>query len=150
MMTFLRPIICCLILLAGNYLQAQSKYNSSGNALAVKGYDLVSYFEGKAQEGKEDFYTTYDGLKYQFISERNKELFMAEPMKYLPQYGGWCAWAMSTSGEKVDIDPETFEIREGKLYLFYNKFFNNTYKSWIEEGPEKLIPVGDKNWKKKG
>lgn len=71
---------------------------------------------------------------------------MASPEKYEPEYGGWCAYAMGESGEKVKIDPETFKIVNGKLYLFYNFFFNNTLKDWnIDEKHLKL--KADKNWK---
>ena len=67
---------------------------------------------------------------------------------YVPQYGGWCAYALGAKAKKVSIDPETYEIRDGKLYLFYNAFFNNTLESWLEEGPKELQKKADKNWEK--
>jgi beta-xylosidase len=66
----------------------------------------------------------------------------------VPQYGGYCAFAMAIKWEKVSIDPETFEIRDGKLYLFYNSWGTNTFTSWIKEGPAQLILKADKNWQK--
>lgn len=120
-------------------------YNSN-NGVAAKGYDVVAYFSNKAVKGKSEFQAKHDGLTYKFSTARNKELFEKNPEKYVPQYGGWCAYAMGTSGDKVDINPETYEIRDGKLYLFYNKFFTNTLESWLEENPDKLVKQADKNW----
>ena len=72
-------------------------------------------------------------MTYNFSSQANKDLFLKNPASYEPQYGGWCAYAMGYSGEKVEINPETFKILDGKLYLFYNAFFNNTLKSWNKD-----------------
>ncbi len=117
------------------------------SGLAIKGYDPVAYFtDHKAIKGKSDFRSTYKGITYQFNSRRHRELFDANPVKYEPEYGGWCAYAMGDSGEKVSIDPETFEVRNGKLYLFYNRFFINTYKSWKKDR-EALKLKADKNWR---
>lgn len=125
----------------------QIDYNSEGG-YAVDGYDVVAYFNKKPKEGKAEFQYTLDGVKYKFSSEENLKKFKANPDMYIPQYGGWCAYAMGTSGDKVTVNPKTFEVRNGKLYLFYNAFFNNTLDSWIKEGPEKLKPVADTNWDK--
>ena len=73
-------------------------------------------------------------------------MFLKNPSKYEPQYGGWCAYAMGSAGEKVEINPETFKIIDGKLYLFYNAYFNNTLKSWNKE-ETKLKSQADTNWK---
>ncbi len=83
--------------------------------------------------------------KYYFSSASNRDLFKSQPDKYEPQYGGWCAYAMGSSGEKVEVDPETFRILEGKLYLFYNKFFNNTLNSWLKD-EKKFKSQADANW----
>ena len=85
--------------------------------------------------------------KYRFSSVANKEEFKKNPSKYEPQYGGWCAFAMGDYGEKVEIDPETFKIVNGKLYLFYNKGFNNTLKSW-NKNEAVLKSNADINWAK--
>ena len=69
------------------------------------------------------------------------------PLNYEPQYGGWCAYAMGKDGSKVEVDPETFKIIDGKLYLYYNKFFNNTLKSWNKDETN-LKSRADLNWKK--
>lgn len=125
----------------------QIDYNTEDD-YAVKGYDVVAYYSKKPTEGKKQYQYTHDGVKYKFVSQDNLSKFKSNPTMYLPQYGGWCAYAMGTSGDKVTVNPKTFEIRNGKLYLFYNAFFNNTLESWIEEGPEKLKPIADKNWQK--
>jgi len=74
--------------------------------------------------------------------------FKGNPKKYVPQYGGYCAYAMATANKKADSDPETFEIRDGKLYLFYNSWGINNLKKWLAEGPAKLKPKADANWSK--
>ena len=77
----------------------------------------------------------------------DKELFKKNPAQYEPQYGGWCAYAMGNDGSKVEVDPETFKILNAKLYLFYNKYFTNTLKSWNkDEG--RLMKSADANWMK--
>ncbi len=73
-------------------------------------------------------------------------LFKSAPKNYLPQYGGWCAYALGKTNEKVDINPRTYSIKNGKLYVFYNAYFTNTLKSWKKEGAERLITAGDRNW----
>lgn len=122
--------------------------DNTKKGLAVEGYDVVSYFDNQPAKGSAKFESTHDGVKYQFSSAKNKEVFTQNPENYIPEYGGWCAYAMGVKGDKVDIDPETYEIRDGKLYLFYNRFFTNTLDSWIDEDPVKLIPLADKNWTK--
>ena len=103
------------------------------NKIAIQGYDPVSYFKGKPSKGKKEIATTYEGVIYYFSSVANKEAFLKKPMNYEPQFGGWCAYAMGSSSEKVEINPETFKILDGKLYLFYNAYFNNTLKSWNKD-----------------
>ncbi|HEX6892747.1 MAG TPA: YHS domain-containing (seleno)protein [Chryseolinea sp.] len=114
--------------------------------VALDGFDPVSYFEGKPQEGKSEFAFSYKAVVYQFTSQSNLNKFKANPEKYEPAYGGWCAYAMGESGEKVKIDPETFTILDGRLYLFYNFWGNNTLKDWKKD-ERKLQEAGDRNWK---
>jgi YHS domain-containing protein len=124
-----------------------SEYNLE-NKVAIQGYDPVSYFkQGKAIKGKKELIATYEGVIYQFSSVSNKELFVKNASAYEPQYGGWCAYAMGSAGDKVEINPETFKIIDGKLYLFYNAFFNNTLKSWNKDEAS-LKAKADVNWKK--
>ena len=126
----------------------QQAFNLSGKHIAIEGYDPVAYFtQGKAVEGKATLAGTKDGITYHFSSSQNKEAFLAQPATYEPQYGGWCAYAMGATGEKVPVDPETFKIVNGKLFLFYNKFFNNTLKSWNKD-EKNLNAKADRNWAK--
>lgn len=118
------------------------------NKLAIQGYDPVAYFKlNKPAKGKNEWNYSYKGVTYFFSSKENLELFRKTPQIYEPQFGGWCAYAMGESGEKVEINPETFKIIDGKLYLFYNAFFNNTLKSWNKN--EKLLKKkAEINWNK--
>ena len=116
--------------------------------VAIQGYDPVAYFtQKKAVKGKAAIATTHDGVIYNFSSQANKELFLKNPSAYEPQYGGWCAYAMGDKGDKVEINPETFKIVDGKLNLYYNAFFNNTLKSWNKDEAG-LKKKADNNWKK--
>jgi len=121
-------------------------YNLEKN-LAIQGYDPVSYFEGKPQKGSRDHAVNHQGTIYYFVSAANAETFKKNPAKYEPQYGGWCAYAMGAKGEKVSVDPKTFKIVDGKLYLFYNRLFNNTLEDWNED-EAKLKNKADANWVK--
>lgn len=148
-----RVIIMLLIAIisSASFAQSASKklseYNLE-NKVAIQGYDPVSYFkQGKAIKGRKEVLASFDGVVYQFSSVTNKEIFLKNPSNFEPQYGGWCAYAMGSSGEKVEINPETFKIIDGKLYLFYNAFFNNTLKSWNKDEAS-LKGKADANWKK--
>ena len=123
-------------------------FNLDGGT-ALKGYDPVTYFTlGKAVKGKKDIGAVISqGATYYFSSNENKEAFKKNAAAYEPQYGGWCAYAMGNDGSKVDIDPETFKIVNGKLYVFYNKFFNNTLKTWNKD-ESNLNKKADANWQK--
>lgn len=115
--------------------------------VAIEGYDPVTYFEGKPTEGDPKFTASFKGITYHFSSASNANKFKASPEKYEPSYGGWCAYAMGENGEKVKIDPETYKITEGKLYLFYNFWGNNTLKDW-NKNEATLKSKADRNWKK--
>lgn len=118
------------------------------NKLAIQGYDPVAYFKAdKAVKGKKEFSTIFKSVIYNFSTKENLETFKKNPSTYEPQYGGWCAYAMGDSGEKVEINPETFKIIDGKLYLFYNAYFNNTLKSW-NKNEKALKSKADVNWTK--
>ena len=124
-----------------------TQFNLS-EGLAIKGYDPVSYFtQHKAQKGKKEYALIHRGVTYYFASGDDRILFQSDPLKYEPQYGGWCAYAMGNDGSKVDVDPETFKIADGKLFLFYHQFFNNTLKSW-NQNESQLHRQADVNWQK--
>jgi YHS domain-containing protein len=118
------------------------------SGLALQGYDPVAYFtQNKAVKGTPANAYSHQGITYRFASAQHLEAFKANPGKYEPAYGGWCAYAMGATGEKVDIDPETFKITDGRLNLFYNKFFNNTLPKWNKDEAN-LKGKADASWGK--
>lgn len=125
----------------------QVQYNLSGNKLAIEGYDPLSYFSGNPKKGNAAYAAQFGGVTYHFATAQNKETFQKKPSQYEPQYGGWCAYAMGSYGSKVEVDPETYKILDGKLYLFYNSFFNNTLKSW-NKNEAVLMKNADAAWMK--
>lgn len=125
---------------------AQSIDYNLKRGYVAEGYDVVAYFNDKAVEGLKDFSTTHDGVNYKFSSQANLDTFLKSPEAFIPQYGGYCAYAVAEKSKKVGIDPETFEIRDGKLYLFYNSWGTNTLELWKKEDVKGLQKKADKNW----
>lgn len=133
--------------LAQTAVQRKAHFNLE-NKVGIQGYDPVAYFkQGKAVNGKKEIAASYEGVTYYFATTADKETFVKNPTAYEPQYGGWCAYAMGSYGDKVEINPETFKITDGKLYLFYNKFFKNTLKDWNKDETN-LKRKADATWKK--
>ena len=139
----------CLLILAGISLaqdaDLRKKHFNIKQNIALEGFDPVSYFDGKPAKGDPKIAAVYKGIQYQFVSQANLTRFKSAPSKYEPAYGGWCAYAMGESGEKVKIDPETYTILDGKLYVFYNFWGNNTLKDWKKD-EQSLKQKGDRNW----
>lgn len=139
-----------MLMASGLMAQAdmRSKQFNLEKGIAISGYDPVGYFlQHKAVKGDKANAVSYQGITYYFSTAANKELFKKDPAKYEPAYGGWCAYAMGAKGEKVEVDPETFTITDGRLFLFYNKFFNNTLKDWNKDATH-LRQQADVNWNK--
>jgi YHS domain-containing protein len=114
--------------------------------IAIQGYDAVAYFtQNKAVKGNKQYAAVAEGVTYYFSSAANRDLFVKDFSKYEPQYGGWCAYAMGATNDKVEIDPETFKIVNGKLYLFYHSWVNNTLTKW-NKNEANLKTAADKNW----
>lgn len=112
------------------------------NTVAVHGYDLVSYHQnGKPLEGLGTHASVVDGATYLFINQENKETFEKNPHKYLPAFGGYCAYGVAV-GKKFDGDPNTWEIVDGKLYLNLNK---DIQKLWYKD-ISGHIQKAEKNW----
>ena len=87
---------------------------------AILGYDPVAYFtEGKPVKGQDKLVFTYLGAKWKFASQAHLDMFKADPEKYAPKYGGYCAYGV-TQDALVSIEPDKFKIVDGKLYLNYN------------------------------
>ena len=105
-------------------------YTGTFSNVAVEGHDPVAYFtEGKPVKGSKSFKTTYNGAEFRFATAENLATFEAEPAKYAPQYGGYCAWAVS-QGYTAKGDADHWAIVDGKLYLNYNK---KVQKTWNED-----------------
>lgn len=126
--------------------QQRTKDFNLEKGVAIQGYDPVAYFvQGKAIKGNTAFAVNAEGVTYYLSSKANKDLFLKNYKMYEPQYGGWCAYAMGATGEKVEVDPETFKVLDGKLYLFYHTWVNNTLTKWNKD-ESRLKQSADKNW----
>lgn len=139
-------ITLLLLIISAAAFAQKTDYNTKKGFVA-EGYDVVSYFvDKKPQDGKEKYQTAYDGAKFKFSSEKNLNLFKENPTKYIPQYGGYCAYAVAAKKTKMYVDAEAYEIRDGKLYLFYNSWLSNKLEDWQKGDTKKLQAQGDKNW----
>jgi YHS domain-containing protein len=117
-------------------------YTGTFSSLAVGGYDTVAYFKaGKPVKGTAQFETVYKGATWRFASAENLAAFKANPTAYAPQYGGYCAWAVSQN-YTASGDPNYWKIVSGKLYLNYDKSVQAT---WEKDIPG-FIAKADKNW----
>jgi YHS domain-containing protein len=112
------------------------------DGVALKGYDPVAYFtESKAAKGSDKFTAQYRGVTYKFESAAHRDTFLANPEKYLPQYGGYCAYGVSR-GDKADIEPHAFSVVGGKLYLNYSK----TVRFMFQHDLRANIEKANENW----
>jgi YHS domain-containing protein len=146
MIGFFRQIfaICLLSLIVTGIAMADTPIAAvnTERGLAIKGYDPVSYFTtGKPTLGLAQFSTTYKGATYRFVSAEDRNRFIAAPEKFVPQYGGYCAYAISLN-KIADIDPDEWAIVNNKLYL-NNNFLSQTLWSFDKSGN---IVKGDRNW----
>lgn len=104
-----------------------SPINVDAEHIAVSGYDLLGYFEDHVERGSKDFSAEYRGATYLFSSAAHLALFEADPQRYLPAYGGYCAYGISM-GKRLSIDPASYEIVAGRLYFLLNRV---TQKTWL-------------------
>jgi YHS domain-containing protein len=129
----MRVLIIMLLLTSAGGLFAQSKKENtiySTKEGAIKGYDPVAYFtENKPVKGNKTITYNWQGSVWHFSSEKNKNIFIAQPEKYAPQYGGYCAYGWA-EGYAVKIEPDAWAIHEGKLYLNYDK---KVQKDWDKD-----------------
>jgi YHS domain-containing protein len=121
--------------LAGEYFEK--------DGVALRGYDPVSYFTvEQPQQGVPAHTHVYKGSTFYFASEENRKLFVANPEKYAPQFGGYCAFGVARGGYKVSTQPDAFAIVDGKLYLNYNA---DVQKQWQKDVPG-FIATAEKKW----
>lgn len=148
MKQFIMAVIVTMFSVFSVYAQTaiRTKEFNLEKGVAIQGYDPVAYFtQNKAVKGNKQFAAIAEGVTYYFSSAENKAIFLKDYTKYEPQYGGWCAYAMGASNDKVEIDPETFKIVNGKLFLFYHSWVNNTLNKWNKD-ESNLKAKADKNW----
>ena len=111
--------------------------NVGKDGLAIKGYDTVAYFtEAKALIGSEDFQYLWRDGKWNFTSAKHRAMFIANPEKYAPQFGAYCALGVSMNAA-VEADPEAWTIVDGKLYMNYSLEFRDKWRGDKEKNIEK-------------
>lgn len=139
----------CFGLAATTFMTVSSPAALAGKAeiftklgLAIGGYDPVAYFvSSEAQKGKTAFTLDYKGAKWVFANADNLEAFQSSPETYAPQYGGYCAWAVS-HGYTASIHPDAWSIENNKLYLNYSK---SVRRQWLQDKANRII-LADQNW----
>ena len=147
MMKYMKTILPLLVLMTAVFTsvsQAASDpiYTSYLSNAAVQGYDPVTFFtDGAPKKGLDEFSTTYKGADFYFSSKKNLDLFTQNPDAYAPQYGGYCAWAVS-QGYTAKGDAKHWKIVDGKLYLNYSKSVQDTWAQDISGH----ITKADQNW----
>lgn len=136
-------------------VQSRNYYFVDDQGVALAGYDVVAYFEtGVAAVGKRRWQASFDGIRYWFSSKQHLELFQRDPERFLPQFGGWCAYGLSfpDSGYgfpagKYAPNPEQFLIKDGKLYLFQKNAWIQARYAWLSEGNACFLRA-KKYWKR--
>ncbi len=117
-------------------------YTGLVSGVAVGGYDAVAYFtEKKPVRGSKDITAKHAGVTWRFASNANRDAFVADPGRYAPQYGGYCAWAVA-NGYTAKGDPNAWSVVDGKLYLNFSK---SVRRQWSKDIPGN-ISKGDANW----
>jgi len=150
-MNKLKSIITLTICLFSFSLIAQDKManNIDNSNIALQGYSPVSYLDlGLAQKGNKSFKSEHEKVIYYFTSSEQKAAFDKNPAKYLPQYGGYCAFG-TYAGAKFRVDPNKFIVKDGKYYLFLNNVELDAKQLWMaEKNHGALMDTANKNWAK--
>lgn len=134
--------VLLLILMAAAAFGQDAESANLRDGVAIQGYDPVAYFtENAAVLGNSELASTYRGVTYHFSSEEHLALFQADPERYVPAYGGWCAWA-AAQNYLATIDPAAFVIHEDTLYLNFSRGVNNRFRRRIDDN----IEQADDNW----
>jgi hypothetical protein len=123
------------------------RYNLTGESVGLVGYDPVAYFPeggGRPLKGLFKLSFAFDGVTYRFATQENMDRFKTAPSKYLPQYGGWCSFGTAVNG-RFEVDPESFVIRDGKLYLFHRDPGFSGREEWLKD-PVGMLKKSDANW----
>jgi len=138
-------LVLALLAIGSTPSLAFNKVNKSDNGVAIKGYDSVAYHtEGRAVKGKEEFSYKWNDAEWYFASAKNRDLFAANPERFAPKYGGYCAGSLSATGRVGGVNPEAFKIIDGKLYLNWSKEVLDKFTKNATEN----IKRADENWNK--
>ncbi|WP_416878176.1 YHS domain-containing (seleno)protein [Litorimonas sp.] len=116
-------------------------YTSWRNNLALGGYDAVSFFSGNPQKGEREFSTIYKGARWYFQTEANRDLFVSNPSAFEPQFGGYCAWAIS-KGKLARGSPSHWYVEDGKLYLNFSERIRDR---WLADKND-FISIANSRW----
>ena len=119
----------------------EAQINADGDGTAIHGYDPVAFTEGRPTPGSERYSYNWQGAEWRFATEENRRRFEADPERYAPQYGGFCAFAVSRGGT-ADIDPEAWSIVDGRLFLNLSPFVQRRFELRLEHN----IEAADRNW----
>ena len=123
-------------------LAAEKVYTGLIEGVGAGGYDIVAYHRaGRALRGSKTVTAVHEGVTYRFADTANRDAFQSEPQRYLPAYGGYCAWAVA-NGYTAKGDPEAWSVVDGRLYLNYSK---SVRARWERDVPGN-IARGDINW----
>lgn len=126
----------------------KTKYNVDDSKIALQGYSPVSYIDlSIAQIGSKQYKATYDGADYYFVDNDQKKKFEANPEKYLPQYGGYCAFGVSV-GAKFRVNPYKYVVKDGKLFLFLYNMEVDAQQLWLQGNHNDLVGKSNANWEK--
>lgn len=126
--------------------QNKAANNIDDSKIALQGYSPVSYLDlGLAQKGVKEHKATYDGIAYYFTSADQKKTFEANPKKYLPQYGGYCAFGVYV-GAKFRVDPNKFVVKDGKYFLYLYDLEVDAQQLWLDGNHKELVKKADDNW----
>lgn len=127
--------------------------NLSDGGLALDGYDPVSYFDSGPVRGRPELTARHDGIRYRFANRANRERFLAAPESFVPRYGGWCAYGlgmdeaeMGVAAERYPVEPESYEIIEGELYLFYRSPLIDGRELWRRD-PDRFRRRAEETWR---
>jgi len=123
-------------------------YNLPSSGLALEGYCPVSYFaDGEARRGSAEYTSTYKGVDYHFASAKRKRAFDVDPERYIPAYGGWCAFGMAVE-DKFPIDPTAFKIVDGRLMVFLRNKNVDALQLWNKNNERTQVTKADAHWQK--
>lgn len=139
---FRAAVLGAFVVAAGAAVAGEKVYTGLVSGTGAGGYDVVAYVaEGKARKGEAAITAEHGGVAYRFVSEANRGRFQSDPERYLPRYGGYCAWAVA-NGYTAKGDPEAWSVVDGRLYLNYSKSIRGR---WEQDVPGN-IAKGDAQW----